>query len=80
MVKTAISVPDPVFEEGERLAARLGWSRSQLYATAVERFIEANADEHDPVTAALDRLADALDTSAPTNPGKALIDAGLWQW
>ena len=69
-----------MFEAGERLAARLGWSRSQLYATAVERFIEANGDEQDPVTAALDRLADAVDTAAVANPGRALIDAGLWPW
>lgn len=77
-MKTAISVPDDVFADAERLAARLGWSRSQLYAKAVEAFVAANADE-DAVTAALDRLAGHLDTSAAHNSGKELIDAGLWE-
>ncbi len=78
-VKTAVSLPDDVFADAERLAARLGWSRSQLYAKAVEEFVAAHADE-DAVTAALDRLADQLDTSASYASGKALIDAGLWEW
>lgn len=79
-MKTAVSVPDRVFEEGERLAARLGWSRSQLYATALERFLESTADDDDPVTAALDALADDMGGTVTVNSGRALIDAGLWQW
>ncbi|MBL7161413.1 MAG: hypothetical protein ISS57_02325 [Anaerolineales bacterium] len=39
-MKTAISLPDTLFEKAERLAANLGISRSQLYARAVESFIE----------------------------------------
>jgi metal-responsive CopG/Arc/MetJ family transcriptional regulator len=39
-VKTAISIPDAVFEEAERLARRRGWSRSQLYANAVADYIK----------------------------------------
>ncbi len=38
-MKTAISVPDPIFEEAEETAARLGMSRSQLYAKAVQIFV-----------------------------------------
>ena len=38
-VKTAISIPDPIFEAAEQLAERLGISRSRLYSRAVERFI-----------------------------------------
>jgi hypothetical protein len=38
-VKTAISIPDAVFEEAERLAQRRGWSRSELYANAVAEYI-----------------------------------------
>lgn len=44
-MKTAISVPDPIFEAADDLAKRLGMSRSQLYATAVSRFIESYDDE-----------------------------------
>jgi hypothetical protein len=40
VVKTAISLPDKVFEEAERLAKRRGISRSELYARAVAEFIK----------------------------------------
>lgn len=39
-MKTAISIPDPIFESAEKLARRLGISRSQLYATAVDALVE----------------------------------------
>ncbi|HEY3130249.1 MAG TPA: hypothetical protein VGL91_12390 [Acidobacteriota bacterium] len=38
-MKTAISIPDPIFEEAEELARRLGMSRSELYTKAVRRFV-----------------------------------------
>ena len=40
-MKTAISIPDPIFEDAERLAKRRGWSRSELYARAVADFVKA---------------------------------------
>jgi len=40
-MKTAISIPDSVFEDAERLAKRRGWSRSELYANAVADFVKA---------------------------------------
>lgn len=39
-MKTAISIPDEVFEAAERTAKKLGVSRSELYATAVREFVE----------------------------------------
>jgi metal-responsive CopG/Arc/MetJ family transcriptional regulator len=53
-MKTAISVPDELFEEAEKLARRLNRSRSRLFADAVREYIA----RHDPdaVTAALDRV------------------------
>lgn len=45
-MKTAISVPDAIFEAADDLAKQLGMSRSQLYTTAVTRFLEANLDKH----------------------------------
>jgi metal-responsive CopG/Arc/MetJ family transcriptional regulator len=41
-MKTAISIPDPLFEAAEKLARRLGMSRSQLYSKAIDSFIEKN--------------------------------------
>ena len=40
-MKTAISIPDHLFEEADRLAAARGISRSELYAEAVARYVEA---------------------------------------
>ena len=39
-MKTAISIPDEVFEAADRTAKKLGVSRSELYATAVQEFVE----------------------------------------
>lgn len=38
-MKTAISLPDDLFEAADALAGRLGVSRSELYATAVAEFL-----------------------------------------
>lgn len=76
-MKTAISVPDELFERADETAHRLGWSRSQLFTTAMVEFLERQGE--DPVTATLDALADELAMSSP-NVGKGLIDSGSWQW
>ncbi len=38
-MKTAISIPDRLFQAAERMAKRLGMSRSRLYAEAVEAYL-----------------------------------------
>jgi antitoxin MazE6 len=38
-MKTAVSLPDPLFKAADALADRLGMTRSRLYATAIEDFI-----------------------------------------
>ena len=38
-MKTAISIPDEIFDEAERLAKTRGWSRSELYSNAVSAFV-----------------------------------------
>jgi len=44
-MKTAISIPDPIFQAAEGLASRLGMSRSQLYANAVAEYMEAHRNQ-----------------------------------
>jgi predicted transcriptional regulator len=44
-MKTAISIPDDVFEEAERLVDRLQTSRSQLYTRALAEFVARHADD-----------------------------------
>ena len=39
-MKTAISIPDPLFKEAERLTKRLRIPRSRLYAKALEAYIQ----------------------------------------
>ena len=60
-MKTAISIPDDVFDRAEREAQRLGMSRSQLYVTALRRFLEEY--ESSRITKQLDEVyeSDRLD-------------------
>ena len=44
-MKTAISIPDPVFKTAERLAKRLGVSRSELYVRAISSYIETHKNQ-----------------------------------
>jgi len=44
-MKTAISIPDPLFNAVERLAKRLGISRSELFQRAVKEFLENHRDK-----------------------------------
>jgi len=44
-MKTAVSVPDPVYEAGERMARRLGVSRSHLYSKALREYLERHDEE-----------------------------------
>lgn len=39
-MKVAISVPDRVFEEADRVAKRLRVSRSRVYSQAIEEFVK----------------------------------------
>ena len=53
-MKTAISIPDEVFAEADRLARKLKQSRSQLYSRAIREYVARHSA--DDVTAALDAL------------------------
>ena len=53
-MKTAISIPDTVFDAADSLAKRMAVSRSELFRRAVEAYIEAH--RHDRVREALDAV------------------------
>ena len=57
-MKTAVSIPDDVFEDVERLASELRTSRSQLYSRALREFVNRHAP--DRLTEAMDRVVDAV--------------------
>lgn len=82
-MKTAISLPDELYHRAERLAQRLGRSRSALYADALRAYLDA-LDDADEVTSALDALFAADDDVQSRAPGAAagrqLVDSGQWEW
>lgn len=45
-MKTAVSLPDQVFYEAERVAQSLGVSRSQLYASAIAEFVAQHQSQN----------------------------------
>jgi predicted transcriptional regulator len=53
-MKTALSIPTDVFEQGERLARRLHTSRSQLYARALSDFVVQHED--DKITSSMNEV------------------------
>jgi metal-responsive CopG/Arc/MetJ family transcriptional regulator len=65
-VKTAISIPDPIFEEAERLAKERGLSRSELYAQAVAEYV--NEQRHAGVREQLDAIYGAEPAASELDP------------
>ncbi len=57
-MKTAVSIPDDVFDEAERLAAELKTSRSRLYSRALQEFVARHGT--DRLTEAMNRVVDAV--------------------
>ena len=57
-MKTAVSIPDDIFERAEELARRKRRSRSEVYATALNEYVARHAD--DKVTEAMNRVSSEL--------------------
>jgi metal-responsive CopG/Arc/MetJ family transcriptional regulator len=53
-MKTAISIPDEVYAETERLVRQLKKSRSEVYSLALAEYVARHAPER--VTEAMDRV------------------------
>jgi hypothetical protein len=80
-MKTAISMPDEVFEKAERFARSTGRSRSEVYSAALREYMARHAP--DEVTDALDRVVTNLGTAAKIDPfvaaaGVRRFDASEW--
>jgi hypothetical protein len=74
-VKTAVSIPDDLFEQAERAAKETGRTRSGLYAEALRRFLRTMPDEE--ITARLNAVY-AKDPDEGLDPGlQALMYASL---
>ena len=53
-MKTAISIPDEVFDVAEKLARRQGVSRSRLFSDALREYVARHAP--DEITDAMNRV------------------------
>jgi metal-responsive CopG/Arc/MetJ family transcriptional regulator len=62
-MKTAISLPDDVFESADELANELGISRSELYATAVAEYVAKHRSTD--ITARLNEVYAEVDGRLP---------------
>jgi metal-responsive CopG/Arc/MetJ family transcriptional regulator len=60
-MKTAISLPDPLYARVDRHARKLGISRSEFFARAVERYTDQL--EEPELTEAIDQVLDAAGDS-----------------
>ena len=61
-MKTAVSIPDEVFNEAEQLARRTKRSRSEVYSRALAEYVARHAP--DRVTEAMDRTLTEIDQGA----------------
>ena len=60
-MKTAISLPDSVFQEAESLAKKLGVSRSELYAKALVQYLRRHNKSR--ITERINEICAREDTS-----------------
>ncbi len=74
IVKTAISLPEPLFERADALARLQKISRSQLFARAVEEFLQRHESQ-----ALLDTLNLAYSDSPSPEEKKLLRSMGQKQ-
>lgn len=81
-MKIAVSVPDDVFSRADELAAELGVSRSHVYTSALEEYLERRLAEEDPVTTRINEVVERLATEPDVGraAGRRLIDSGQWEW
>ena len=78
-MKTAVSVPNDVFERAEHLARREGRSRSDVYSAALREYIARHSP--DEVTATLDRVVEDVagnDDAFASVAARAVLEGTEW--
>jgi metal-responsive CopG/Arc/MetJ family transcriptional regulator len=71
-MKIAISVPDDVFEEIEKISKEQKQSRSQVFVTAAREYIRKNETRR--LIARLDKVYSQPDSPDETAQGKAMAE------
>jgi metal-responsive CopG/Arc/MetJ family transcriptional regulator len=78
-MKTAVSIPDEVFEKAERLARRSKRSRSELFSAALSEYLARHAA--DEVTEAMDRVCADLggqEDTFVTGASRRVLERSEW--
>jgi metal-responsive CopG/Arc/MetJ family transcriptional regulator len=78
-MKTAVSVPDEVFEKAERLARRSKRSRSELFSAALSEYIARHAP--DEVTESMNRVCENVGEQADpfvTTASHRVLERSEW--
>ncbi len=78
-MKTAISIPDEVYEGAERLARRTKKSRSRLFSDALKEYLARHAP--DEVTEAMNRAcAEAGEAKDPfvSSASRRILERSEW--
>lgn len=70
-MKTAISVPEDIFDQASGRAAELGISRSEFFARAARRYLDELAAES--LTSQIDQ---ALDAAGEDDSGLVAVEVG----
>ena len=68
-MKTAIPLPDDLFERAEAYAKEHGCSRSELFAAAMREFLEEH--RRADLTERLDRVCEEVETYLPQDVAQA---------
>ena len=72
-MKTAISLPDSLFDEAEKTARSLGIPRSRLFAEALEEFI--NRHKRERITERLNEVYNSSPGLEESEISKASLDS-----
>lgn len=81
-MKTAISVPDEIFEQAARQAAKLGISRSEFFARAARRYLDELAAQSltGQINQALRAAGDDDSGAEAAAVGRRLLTAADDEW
>jgi metal-responsive CopG/Arc/MetJ family transcriptional regulator len=78
-MKTAISIPDDVFQEAEQYARRAKKSRSKLYSEALAEYLARHAP--DALTEAMNKVCAEVDQAPDpfvTSAGRRMLERTEW--
>jgi len=78
-MKTAVSVPDDLYQQAERLARRTRKSRSRLFSDALREYVAHHAPEE--VTEAMNRVcANAGQAKNPfvSSAARRMLERSVW--